>query len=273
MSTEPSGAIKFPAVETWKDQYSVAKTQTFYVCQNCGKKSLRYMGKCPACGEWNTMQEEVEQRDSPAVARNIAPSGLRSAPERLKDVSTEHNPRWQVQVEEFSRVLGGGIVPGSIILLGGEPGIGKCVTGGTRIIDPVSGAYFPITEWENNGYSVLSVDTQTYRVGADAVTGFYDRGVQPIVEIRTKLGRVLRCTPSHPVLTPDGWQPVGKLSAGRAIAAPRALPYFGDRPLPEVQVKLIAYILSDGSASSKISVTSELPEVAVDMRGIAEAFW
>src|SRR5258708_23241163 len=125
MSTEPSGAIKFPAVETWKDQYSVAKTQTFYVCQNCGKKSLRYMGKCPACGEWNTMQEEVEQRDSPAVARNIAPSGFRSVPERLKDVSTEHNPRWQVQVEEFSRVLGGGIVPGSIILLGGEPGIVK----------------------------------------------------------------------------------------------------------------------------------------------------
>src|SRR6266851_188941 len=83
------------------------------------------MGKCPACGEWNTMQEEIEQRDSPAVARNIAPSGFRSAPERLKDVSTEHNPRWQVQVEEFSRVLGGGIVPGSIILLGGEPGIGK----------------------------------------------------------------------------------------------------------------------------------------------------
>ena len=103
----------------------MAKTQVFYVCQSCGKKSLRYMGKCPACGEWNTMQEEIEQRDSPAVARNIAPSGFRSVPERLKDVSTEHNPRWQVQVEEFSRVLGGGIVPGSIILLGGEPGIGK----------------------------------------------------------------------------------------------------------------------------------------------------
>jgi DNA repair protein RadA/Sms len=103
----------------------VAKTQTYYVCQNCGKKSLRYMGKCPACGEWNTMEEVVEQPERSTPSRSPAPPGFGSTPQRLHEVSTDQGARLQVPVEEFSRVLGGGIVPGSIILLGGEPGIGK----------------------------------------------------------------------------------------------------------------------------------------------------
>jgi DNA repair protein RadA/Sms len=103
----------------------VAKTQTYYVCQNCGKKSLRYMGKCPSCGEWNTMQEITEQPEPKASSRGVTPAGLRSAPQRLREVSTDQGARFPVPVEEFSRVLGGGIVPGSVILIGGEPGIGK----------------------------------------------------------------------------------------------------------------------------------------------------
>jgi DNA repair protein RadA/Sms len=103
----------------------VAKTQTYYVCQNCGKKSLRYMGKCPACGEWNTMEEVIEQPERATPSRSPAPLGYGSTPQRLREVSTDQGARLQVPVEEFSRVLGGGIVPGSIILLGGEPGIGK----------------------------------------------------------------------------------------------------------------------------------------------------
>jgi len=103
----------------------MAKTQTYYVCNSCGKKSLRFMGRCPACGEWNTMEEVIEQRESKVEARNPMPGTLRSTPQRLKDVSIEQEGRWPVPVEEFARVLGGGIVPGSIILVGGEPGIGK----------------------------------------------------------------------------------------------------------------------------------------------------
>ncbi|MCC7447134.1 MAG: DNA repair protein RadA [Anaerolineae bacterium] len=103
----------------------MAKTQTYYVCNSCGKKSLRFMGRCPACGEWNTMEEVIEQRESKVEARNPMPGTLRSTPQRLKDVSIEQENRWPVPVEEFARVLGGGIVPGSIVLVGGEPGIGK----------------------------------------------------------------------------------------------------------------------------------------------------
>ncbi|HLY27896.1 MAG TPA: DNA repair protein RadA [Aggregatilineales bacterium] len=113
----------------------MAKTQTYYVCRNCGKKSLRYMGKCPQCGEWNTLEEVIEQKETPkANARSaIAAAVGRSEPTRLKDISMDESPRFPVAMEEFSRVLGGGIVPGSVILLGGEPGIGK-----TTILSQIS---------------------------------------------------------------------------------------------------------------------------------------
>ena len=64
-----------------------AKTQTYYVCENCGKKSLKYMGKCPACGEWNTMEEVVEKPEPAPTSRNVAATALRSTPQRLREVS------------------------------------------------------------------------------------------------------------------------------------------------------------------------------------------
>jgi DNA repair protein RadA/Sms len=250
----------------------VAKTQTYYICNSCGKKSLRYMGKCPGCNEWNTMEEVIEQKESSHASRNPVPTAFKSSPQRLKEVSTEQAARYIVPVEEFSRVLGGGIVPGSIILIGGEPGVGKCVTADTRVLDPISGAYLPITEWAKSARPVLSVNDATLALSPDSVTAFYEQGVKPIVEVKTKLGRTLHCTASHPVLTPEGWRPVGELSRGSRIAAPRSLPYFGQDSMSESQLKLIAYILSDGSAQTAISVTNCLPEVFEDLQQIAADF-
>ncbi len=103
----------------------MAKTRTKYVCQNCGRQSPRYMGRCPSCGEFNSMIEEVEEV-ARAGARGASMSGVpRTQPQRLGEVSSDVGDRLFVPIEEFSRVLGGGIVPGSIILLGGEPGAGK----------------------------------------------------------------------------------------------------------------------------------------------------
>ena len=102
----------------------MAKTRTRYVCQSCGRQSPRYMGRCPNCGEFNTMIEEAIEREDgrrAAVSRTAASASA----QRLSEVSGDVGERLFVPVEEFSRVLGGGIVPGSIILLGGEPGIGK----------------------------------------------------------------------------------------------------------------------------------------------------
>ena len=103
----------------------MAKTQTRYVCQECGRVAASYMGKCPQCGSFNSMVEEVIH-DEP-VAKSTAVRGLtgRSAPRSIGDVSAGDEDRIRVPIEEFARVLGGGIVPGSIVLVGGDPGIGK----------------------------------------------------------------------------------------------------------------------------------------------------
>jgi len=98
------------------------KTHTRYVCQQCGRVSAGFMGRCPQCGSFNSMVEEVVNDEPRPVVRGL--SG-RSAPRRLTEVSGEAEERIMVPIGEFARVLGGGIVPGSIVLVGGDPGIGK----------------------------------------------------------------------------------------------------------------------------------------------------
>ncbi len=100
----------------------MAKTRTQWVCQNCGRKTPRYMGRCPGCGEWNTMVETVE---SGAKPRKRPSAALQSRPRRLPEIETESLERFPVPMQEFARVLGGGLVPGSLTLVGGDPGIGK----------------------------------------------------------------------------------------------------------------------------------------------------
>ena len=100
----------------------MAKTRTQWVCQNCGRTLLREMGRCPGCGEWNTMVEVVEQPEQMGVA---ASTGSASRPVRLAEIETDGGKRIPLPLEEFARVLGGGVVPGSLILVGGDPGVGK----------------------------------------------------------------------------------------------------------------------------------------------------
>ncbi|MBN1535630.1 MAG: DNA repair protein RadA [Anaerolineales bacterium] len=99
------------------------KTRTQYVCQQCGRTAARPMGRCPQCGAWNSMVEEVIA--APSAARRTRSLGVRSAPQRLSEISGDAEERLLLPINEFARVLGGGIVPGSIILIGGDPGIGK----------------------------------------------------------------------------------------------------------------------------------------------------
>lgn len=103
----------------------MTKTQSRFICQQCGRVAAGYMGRCPQCGEFNTMVEEVIAAD-PQKGKGAA-RGLsgRSTASRLKDIGTAAEDRIHVPIEEFARVLGGGIVPGSIVLVGGDPGIGK----------------------------------------------------------------------------------------------------------------------------------------------------
>lgn len=101
----------------------MAKIITKYVCQSCGYISPRWVGKCPNCSEWNTF---VEEATSPLkVSRKPSGVASRIEPVSLDDIEREESPRVSTRIGEFDRVLGGGIVPGSLILLGGDPGIGK----------------------------------------------------------------------------------------------------------------------------------------------------
>jgi DNA repair protein RadA/Sms len=99
-----------------------SKTKTVYVCQSCGMQSPRWMGKCPDCGQWNTMVEErLEKPKDMGISKR---HGL-SEPLALNEIQTSDEDRFATQIKELDRVLGGGIVAGSVVLIGGDPGIGK----------------------------------------------------------------------------------------------------------------------------------------------------
>jgi DNA repair protein RadA/Sms len=104
----------------------MAKSISRFVCQQCGRVSASYMGKCPQCGSFNSMVEEIIQEAGPTKSPN-ASRGLtgRTSPRKIGEIGGDSEERIPVPIGEFSRVLGGGIVPGSIVLVGGDPGIGK----------------------------------------------------------------------------------------------------------------------------------------------------
>lgn len=103
----------------------MAKIKVAYFCNNCGNESPKWLGKCPICGEWNTYIEESVLKTTPQSKRGHIFEADRTKPLKLKEVTTGDDPRIDMNDGEFNRVLGGGMVPGSLILLGGEPGIGK----------------------------------------------------------------------------------------------------------------------------------------------------
>jgi DNA repair protein RadA/Sms len=100
------------------------KSKTRYVCENCGSSQPKWQGKCPDCGEWNTLKEMVIQEPGPGRPAALAP-GAPVAPISLPDIPLDGYERIPVAMGELSRVLGGGIVPGSVVLISGDPGIGK----------------------------------------------------------------------------------------------------------------------------------------------------
>lgn len=101
----------------------MAKAKTYYFCQECGYQSSSWLGRCPECGKFGTFAEEVVKMDS--GKRKVESGKMQSLPKRIQDVTYSETKRIPTHCGEFDRVLGGGIVPGSLLLLGGEPGIGK----------------------------------------------------------------------------------------------------------------------------------------------------
>ncbi|HLR15216.1 MAG TPA: DNA repair protein RadA [Bacillota bacterium] len=103
----------------------MAKRKTVFMCQECGYESPRWMGKCPGCQQWNSMVEEVIPSKASMQSVGGQFGSASRGPEKITTISSENQPRITTQMTEFNRVLGGGIVPGSLVLIGGDPGIGK----------------------------------------------------------------------------------------------------------------------------------------------------
>ena len=126
----------------------MAKKKTKFICQNCGYESAKWMGKCPACNEWNSMTEEVEitaNKNQRRTAFTHSDQSM-SKPTSITAIGTEQEPRVMTDSNELNRVLGGGIVPGSLLLIGGDPGIGK-----STLLLQVS------SQLANNKYDVLYI--------------------------------------------------------------------------------------------------------------------
>ena len=102
----------------------MAVSKTFYCCQNCGAQHSKWLGQCSSCKEWNTLVEEVIKKSS-KVNLGLSSVQLKSKAQLVNEIDFEKDPRLLVEDKELNRVLGGGIVPGSLVLIGGEPGIGK----------------------------------------------------------------------------------------------------------------------------------------------------
>lgn len=107
----------------------MAKDKTLYVCDYCGQESLKWVGKCPSCGNWNTMKEfrapSGSSSKGKAFSGSLTPGNGEGMPVPVRNIVAESEPRIDMGDDELNRVLGGGLVPGSLVLLGGEPGIGK----------------------------------------------------------------------------------------------------------------------------------------------------
>jgi DNA repair protein RadA/Sms len=106
----------------------LAKSRTVFYCQSCGYESAKWLGKCPSCNSWNTFAEEVVSKQESAKnewRQESSPKQRQNKPRTLEEIETAHDIRWNSGDQELNRVLGGGVVPGSLILIGGEPGIGK----------------------------------------------------------------------------------------------------------------------------------------------------
>ena len=123
-STVPVSGEMLPAVMETRcscKEPCMAKTKTLFFCQNCGYESPKWQGQCPSCRQWNTFVEETVSKETEKAIRKS--EDLR--PSSLDEISVSQEERFSTHMEEFDRVLGGGIVPGSLILIGGDPGIGK----------------------------------------------------------------------------------------------------------------------------------------------------
>jgi replicative DNA helicase len=163
-----------------------------------------------------------------------------------------------------------GLQPSNLVIVGARPAMGKCVAFDTPIVDPATGAMRTAAELHRAGtagdaVSVLTLDDER-QVAVTTPSAFVDDGVKRVYRVRTRGGREVRTTASHPFLTPSGWTPLADLAPGQFVGVPAIVPVFGDSPLPVDEVGMLAHlVMAPGSDERGPKLWTENREVASDI--------
>jgi replicative DNA helicase len=166
-----------------------------------------------------------------------------------------------------------GMQPSNLIILAARPGMGKCVTGDTLIINPKTGSMEPIKKLVDKQQADILSLNEGYKLRINKPTLFVDDGVHEVFKVETALGNEIEATAIHPLLTIDGWQPVMQLKRGDRVAVARSLPVFGKVEWPEHQVKSLAYFMGDGNlTNSSPRFTNSDPRLLDDFTQALKGF-
>jgi replicative DNA helicase len=169
-----------------------------------------------------------------------------------------------------------GLQPSNLVVVGARPAMGKCVAWDTPIVDPRTGELRTAAEVHRAGSAGQSVSVLTLAAGDVAggegrivpmpPSAFVDDGVKPVFRVRTRSGREVRTTASHPFLTPDGWRPLAELATGQVVGVPAAIPVFGTADLPADEVVMLAHlVMAPGEDDSGPKLWTDNREVAADI--------
>ena len=216
--------------------------KTAWFCNSCGAESPKWSGRCPACGEWNTMVEEKIRPEK--KSRTLVPSSCSriSSPVPVSEIASDEEPRIKMPSSELNRVLGGGLVPGSIILIGGEPGIGKSTLVLQNILSIKSRTILYVSGEE----SAKQIKMRADRIGRPSENVFIvcDTSLQNIEEHISNIQPGLVIIDSIQTIASDDLESVaGSVSQVRECAS-RLLKYAKESSVP---IMLIGHITKDGN--------------------------
>jgi replicative DNA helicase len=165
-----------------------------------------------------------------------------------------------------------GLQPSDLIIVAGRPSMGKCVAADTEILLD-DGRIATIEDIVREGQACLLTLGDDWRLGLTQPSAFVDDGRKPVFRVTTRLGRQIETTAPHPYLTPSGWRPLSELQVGESIAVPRRLPIFGREAMRDCEVKLLGYLIGDGSLTGTCPLfTNSDPRIRADFSAAVESF-